>query len=348
VRHSGVVTDRRPVPPVSPAAPSSSAAPTSAATPAPAVEVLHLTAFADGPGGGNPAGVVLDASGLTAADMLRIAAEVGHAETAFVVDPSVAGDDRRVAVRYFSPGAEVPFCGHATIATAVALAERRGVGAFTLDTAVGPVVIETSRGGGRAGVGSDADAKAGASVGARGAADAGPVTASFTSVEPVVRDLDPAVVDRLLAVLGLTPADLDERRPVRESFAGNRHPVVAVREQRVFDDFGFDPGAVRALMDEQGWAGTITVIHAQGVDGSGSAVVEARNLFPVGALTEDPATGSAAASLGGYLRALDLIAPPARVVVRQGRHVGRPSLLVVDVPVDGGITVTGTATPLPC
>jgi PhzF family phenazine biosynthesis protein len=101
-------------------------------------------------------------------------------------------------------------------------------------------------------------------------------------------------------------------------------------------------------MDEQGWAGTITVIHAQGVDGSGSSVVEARNLFPVGALTEDPATGSAAASLGGYLRALDLIAPPARVVVRQGRHVGRPSLLVVDVPVDGGITVTGTATPLPC
>lgn len=328
MRHSGVVTDRRPTPPVSSGAPSSPATPT--------VEVLHLTAFADGPGGGNPAGVVLDASGLTVADMLRIAAEVGHAETAFVVDPSVAGDDRRVAVRYFSPGAEVPFCGHATIATAVALAERRGVGAFTLDTAVGPVVIETSRGGGRTGVGSDAGT------------DAGPVTASFTSVDPVVRELEPTVTDRLLALLGLTHADLDEQRPVRESFAGNRHPVVAVREQRVFDDFGFDPVAVRALMDEQGWAGTITVIHDRGVDESGSAVVEARNLFPVGALTEDPATGSAAASLGGYLRALGLIAPPARVVVRQGRHVGRPSLLVVDVPVVGGITVTGTATPLTC
>jgi hypothetical protein len=42
-----------------------------------------------------------------------------------------------------------------------------------------------------------------------------------------------------------------------------------------------------------------------------------------------------------------LIAPPARFVVRQGRHVGRPSVLVVDVPVTGGITVTGTATPMP-
>ncbi|WP_354595508.1 PhzF family phenazine biosynthesis protein [Frigoribacterium sp. PvP054] len=333
------MTDRRPAPEPLPsdgpsssapsADPSSSAPSADPSSSAPSADVLHLTAFAVGPGGGNPAGVVLDASALTAVDMLRVAAEVGHAETAFVVDASVAGDDRRVAVRYFSPGAEVPFCGHATIATAVALAERRGVGAFTLDTAVGPVVIETARGDGS------------------GDVVRGPVTASFTSVEPVVRDLDPAVTDRLLALLGLGRTDLDDRRPLRESFAGNRHPVVAVREQRVFDGFGFDPAALRALMDEQGWAGTVTVFCDQGVDESGATVVEARNLFPVGSITEDPATGSAAASLGGYLRALDLIAPPARVVVRQGRHVGRPSLLVVDVPVTGGITVTGTATPLP-
>lgn len=336
MRHSGVVTDRRPAPAPRPTDGTSGST----------VEVLHLTAFADGPGGGNPAGVVLDASALTADEMLRIAAEVGHAETAFVVDPSVAGDDRRVAVRYFSPGAEVPFCGHATIATAVALAERRGAGAFTVDTAVGPVVIETARGAGpvETGAGAGAQARAGAGAGSDGGT--GVVTASFTSVVPVVRDLDPVVADRLLALLGLTRADLDDRRPLRESFAGNRHPMVAVRELAVFDGFGFDPIALRALMDEQCWAGTVTVFCDRGVDESGATVVEARNLFPVGAITEDPATGSAAASLGGYLRALDLIAPPARVVVRQGRHVGRPSVLVVDVPVAGGVTVTGTATPM--
>lgn len=291
------------------------------------LEILRLTAFAAEPGGGNPAGVVLDASVLTDAEMQAIATEVAYPETAFVVDPGIDGDDRHLRMRYFSPGAEVPFCGHATIATAVALAEHRGVGRFTLETNVGPLVVETA---------SDADTNG----------DASSITASFTSVEPTVRDLDAGVADRLLSLLGLERSDLDEQWPLRESFAGNRHPVVAVREQQVFDAFTFDPTALRTLMDEQGWAGTVTVVHDHGIDADGQLLVEARNLFPVGAITEDPATGSAAASFGGYLRALGLLTPPARILIRQGHHVGAPSLLTVDVPVTGGITVTGTAQPI--
>ena len=61
-------------------------------------------------------------------------------------------------------------------------------------------------------------------------------------------------------------------------------------------------------------------------------------------MNEDPATGSAAASVGGYLRALALVDPPAQVIIHQGRHVGRPSLLTVDIPPTGGIVVSGTAT----
>ncbi|WP_426738117.1 PhzF family phenazine biosynthesis protein [Plantibacter sp. 2H11-2] len=292
-------------------------------------EILRLTAFAAEPGGGNPAGVVLDASALTDDEMQAIATEVAYPETAFVVDPGVDGDDRHVRMRYFSPGAEVPFCGHATIATAVALAERRGVGRFTLETNVGPLVVETA---------SDADADTNGGTGS--------ITASFTSVEPTVRALDAEVADRLLSLLGLQRSDLDERWPLRESFAGNRHPVVAVREQQVFDAFTFDPAALRALMDEQGWAGTVTVVHDHGFDDAGHLLVEARNLFPVGDITEDPATGSAAASFGGYLRELGLLTPPSRILIRQGHHVGAPSLLAVDVSASGGITVTGTAQPI--
>jgi len=63
------------------------------------VDVLRYTAFSDDPAGGNPAGVVLDATDRSAAEMLHVAAEVGYSETAFLVGGS--GSDREV--RYFSP-----------------------------------------------------------------------------------------------------------------------------------------------------------------------------------------------------------------------------------------------------
>jgi len=290
-----------------------------AATPA----VLQLAAFAASPGGGNPAGVVLDASALVDDAMLRLAAELGHPETAFVVDPAVGGDPRHVAVRYFSPGAEIPFCGHATIATAVSLAERDGAGPFVVETAAGTIVVETVL-----------DA-------------AGRVEAMFTSVEPAVRELDAGAAARLLGLLGLTVDDLDPAWPLQEAFAGNWHPMVAVRERATFDGFRFEPAAMRTLMDECGWAGTVAVVHASGERLAGvDLVVEARNLFPVGSVTEDPATGSAAAAIGAWLRAAGVVSAPARLVVRQGSHVGRPSVIGVSVPVAGGVTVSGTAVPL--
>ena len=282
------------------------------------VPVLRYAAFtdpdlADASAGGNPAGIVLDASGLDDAEMQAIAAEVGYAETAFVTVPMVDGDPRRSRLRYFSPVAEVPFCGHATVATAVALAGRDGAGTLTFDTSVGAITIETL------------------------ATDAG-LTASFTSVEPAVRTIAPEVLGALLGLLGASAGSLHPDYPPRQAFAGNWHPVLVFAGLDEFDAFTFDPAAMRQLMDAQGWAGTVTTLALRG-----DAEFEARNLFPVGTLTEDPATGSAAASVGGYLRELGLVRPPTRVVIHQGRHVGRPSLLLVDVPVTGGIVVSGAA-----
>ncbi|WP_291044484.1 PhzF family phenazine biosynthesis protein [Herbiconiux sp.] len=313
------------------------------------LDIRRLSAFAARPGGGNPAGVVLDASGLSEERMLAVAAEVGFSETAFVTDPAIDGDPRHVRVRYFSPDAEVPFCGHATIATSVLLAGERGVGAFVLETEVGAIAVTTAPGG--ASGGASGDASGGASDGgASGAAPAGAsdLVGSFVSVEPSVQMLAAGVEERLLGLLGLTAADLDPRWPVREAFAGNRHPVVPLASEDVFDAFTFDPAAVRALMDEQGWKGTVTVVLLPAVAGPETKTleVEARNLFPVGDITEDPATGSAAASLGGYLRELGAVRAPARVLVHQGRHVGRPSVLAVEVPETGGIAVGGGAEPL--
>lgn len=278
------------------------------------VEVLRYTAFADpqAPGGGNPAGVVLEAAGLTDTDMLAIAARVGYSETAFVT----AADGDRVHVRYFSPAAEVPFCGHATVALAVAIAERQGVGARVFVTAAGDVALTSTT------------------------TDAG-VQVAMTSVEPATRPVPAERLLPLLEVLGLVAADLDPEHPPLESFAGNWHPVLVLAQADLFHQFRFAPDVLADRMRRSGWPATVTVLHR-----TGAGEYEARNLFPVGRITEDPATGSAAASVGAYLRAVGRASAGDRVVIRQGRHVGRPSLLLVDVPAAGGVTVTGGATPI--
>ena len=281
------------------------------------IEILRYAAFADHPQGGNPAGVVLDASDLDDAEMQRIATEVDYAETAFVTGES----DGARTLRFFSPIAEVPFCGHATVATAIAIAEREGTGVLRFATPVGEIAIETSP-------------------------EPDGIRAAFTSVDTEIAHFPEFVLDTLLELIGIDRTDLDERYPPRIASAGNQHPVIVITERAVFDGFTFDPGAVRALIDSQHWPVTITVLHRL-TDVQGAALrFEARNLFPVGRITEDPATGSAAAAVGGYLRSLGAVHPPARVLIEQGRHVGRPGELTVDIPERGGIVVSGRAVPI--
>ena len=281
-------------------------------------EILRYSAFADDPEGGNPAGVVLDAAGLDDAEMQRIAAEVDYAETAFVMGRVGAAR----TVRYFSPIAEVPFCGHATVAAAIAIAEREGPGTVRFATPVGEIVIETTDDG-------------------RG------LLGAFTSVDTDLAHFPEFVLDALLELLDVDRTHLDERYPPRLAYAGNWHPVIAITDAAAFDGFAFDPGAVRAFIDAQGWPTTITVLHRTADAADGGLRFEARNLFPVGRITEDPATGSGAAAVGGYLRGLGAVHPPARVLIEQGRHVGRPSELTVDIPERGGIVVSGRAAPIP-
>jgi PhzF family phenazine biosynthesis protein len=88
-----------------------------------------VNAFTKKPFAGNPAGVVLDANGLTDAQMQLIAREVNHPETAFIL--SATERDANVRVRWFTPLSEVPLCGHATIASFHALAEENLEGMST-------------------------------------------------------------------------------------------------------------------------------------------------------------------------------------------------------------------------
>ncbi len=273
-------------------------------------EVFRYAAFSDEPAGGNPAGVVLDAVGMDADQMLAIAAEVGYSETAFLVGRDGDGYD----IRYYSPLAEVAFCGHATVATAVALAERHGPGDLLFRTIEGPVPVITARDG------------------------EGTITATLTSVEPRVEELESGDLAEILAALDWSPADLDPELPPRVGFAGVLHPILgaATRERLAALDYDFD--RLAGLMRARGWT-TIQLVWREA-----ELRFHSRNPFAVAGIVEDPATGAAAAALGAYLRELGLVRPPASLTVVQGEDMGRPGLLRVDVRGDRPqIDVTGAA-----
>ncbi|SBT40245.1 PhzF family phenazine biosynthesis protein [Micromonospora auratinigra] len=276
-------------------------------------EVLRYAAFTTDPAAGNPAGVVLDANHLTDPQMQAIAADVGYSETAFLTATGPGEYD----VRYFSPQAEVPFCGHATIASAVAVAERGGTGELTFRTRAGTVVVATAR---------DGD---------------GRPTATLTSVPPSDAPVDPADLAEALAALDWAPADLDPALPPRVGYAGAHHLILgaATRDRLAALDYDFD--RLGDLMRRRDWTTVALVWRAGGTE------FDVRNPFPVGGVVEDPATGAAAAALGGYLRTHGLVEPPTTLRLRQGTDLGRPGLLVVDVPAAGGIRVTGNAVVMP-
>jgi PhzF family phenazine biosynthesis protein len=274
--------------------------------------ILRYTAFTDTPDGGNPAGVVLDASALDAAQMQRIAADLGYSESAFVVARPDGGYD----VRYFSPEAEVPFCGHATIATAVALAERDGAGPRVFHTQAGLVPIETQ-------------------------GEPGAVTATLTSVAPHTEAAPPELLGAALTALGWSEADLDPELPPRVAYAGARHLVLAARTRARLADLDYDFEALKTAMLAHDLT-TVDLVHRDR-DTADGLTFHARNPFPVGGVVEDPATGAAAAAFGAYLRDLAAVRPPATVTIHQGVDMGRPSLLTVEIGEQPEIRVTGRA-----
>lgn len=268
----------------------------------------RLAAFADAPGGGNLAGVWVGDTLPDAARMQRIAADVGYSETAFIAPAS--GLAR--TVRYYSPEAEVTFCGHATIASGVVLGRNSGAGEYVLDSAAGPIPLTVRE-------------------------DDGAWQVTLESVEPRWKAVTDAVLDEFLSTFGWTREVLDPGiRPCVAS-AGAWHMVLPLRDRATLAALSYDFDALKALMLRDNLT-TMQVIYRES-----DTLIHSRNPFPVGGVVEDAATGASAAALGGYLRAAGHIDVPARVTILQGYDMGRPSRLLVDIPESGGIRVTGSA-----
>ncbi len=275
-------------------------------------EVLRYAAFSVDGRGGNPAGVVLDARGLDGTEMQAIAADVGYSETAFLVarpdEPNVYD------VRYFSPKREVPFCGHATIASAVALAELSPADELIFHTPAGFVSITTFQN------------------------DRGKHVAELTSVAPRVSEPEPDLVSVVLRALRWSPEDLDPAYPVLLANAGSEHLVLVTKSRERLADLEYDFDALAKLMHQHG------LITVQLVWPESKKRYHSRNPFAGSGVVEDPATGASAAAFGGYLRELGKIGENASFKIFQGVDMGQPSEINVSV-IGGepGVRVSGTA-----
>ncbi len=204
------------------------------------------------------------------------------------------------------------------IALAVALAEQRGPADRKLLTRSGDVPVQTVR------------------------AEDGRLLATLTSVAPRVTEPVPRDLQDAMDALGWAVSDLHPDLPPRVSFAGASHLILVAARPARLDHLEYDYQRLKAILDRDGW----TTVHLAWPRRLQEEHI-VRNAFPAGPVREDPATGAAAAAYGAYLRHLGVVKPPLRLQLRQGERLGRPSMLLVDIPVgEGGIRVFGNAVPL--
>ena len=274
----------------------------------PSTDIHRVAAFSDGNNGGNPAGVVVAETMLKETDMQQIAAEVGYSETVFA-----APEGNGWRVRYFSPASEVAFCGHATIALGSVLADKTGKEHFPLTLNNGQINVEAKR-------------------------DGANVLAVLTSPPTHSRGADPSLVSDALALFGLTVNDLDPVIAPGLAHAGNDHLILLLHDRKRLSAMDYDLEEGARLMERYGLT-TISLLWAEN-----PRTFHSRNAFAIGGVSEDPATGAAAAALAGYLRDLNWPHEGAIEIV-QGEDMGARSLLRAEIGDEpgSGIRVSGTA-----
>lgn len=269
-----------------------------------------LDVFTQTPLEGNPLAVVLDADGLSDDAMQRIAAEFNLSETVFVLPPE--REPHTAKIRIFTPRAELPFAGHPTVGTAILLATARGNpgsadSLLLLEEKIGSIrcVVELKGKGGQAWF--DAPKL--------------PTPLARTPDKPVVA-----------AALGLKTEEIGfENHTISAFGAGNDFSFVPVKNltaiaeiqpntERWAEAFGGNPAYVYTRE-------TVAVARQ----------FHARMFAPDLGVPEDPATGSAAPAFAGSINRFDTpIAGTHNLIIEQGFEMGRPSLIALEIDVEGG------------
>jgi trans-2,3-dihydro-3-hydroxyanthranilate isomerase len=271
--------------------------------------------FTSKPFAGNPLAVFPDARAIPEELLQRIASEFNLSETVFIYPPADARNTRKL--RIFTPAEELPFAGHPTVGAAFVLAATGGVtlsGAetrITFEEGVGPVEVVIRGAAGR------------------------PSFAQLTAAKLPETGPPPPGRTFLAEMLGLDPADIQGGMTAPQAVScGLPFLFVPVRDRDAVR-------RARVRMDH--WESTLksywapqVMVFSRDPEHAG-ADVHARVFVPGLAVPEDPATGSAAVALGGYLAARESAADASlRYLVEQGVEMGRPSYLHVEVEKAGG------------
>ncbi|QPC88134.1 PhzF family phenazine biosynthesis isomerase [Mesorhizobium sp. NBSH29] len=258
---------------------------------------------------GNPLAIVLDAQGLDTTAMQSIAREFNLSETVFVLPPEEPS--HRARIRIFTPALELPFAGHPTVGTAIALAARDGTETFVLEENIGPVYCTVSQG------------------------DAGS-SAIFTLPRLAERVFFDPMLERIADALGLSVGDIGfDNHRLGVWSAGVPYMTVPVRGLEV---------AGRARMDVHAWPklaphfnGMIAAPYVYCRESVNGADFHARMFAGFDGIEEDPATGSAVAALTGAINTYDQLAEgTVQLSIEQGVEMGRPSWIRLELDIAAG------------
>lgn len=273
---------------------------------------ITLDVFTQTRFGGNPLALVFDAQGLDTSAMQSIAREFSHPETVFVLPAQDAA--HKAAMRIFTPASELPFAGHPTVGTAVALARATGgtgPQSFVLEQKIGPVSCKAQ----------PRDA------------DSGHAEFRLPKLPERVGDLPDAAT--MAGALGLAATDIasDGYPPSRWS-AGVAYSIVPVCSLEAIARAGPDSATFEKIFAFGGRA----MVYVICTETEGRLHhVHARMFAPANGIPEDPATGSAVAAFAGlhvaHVRPGDGV---HRLTIEQGFEMGRPSLMQLALTVAGG------------
>ena len=274
-------------------------------------EYVVYDVFTENAFGGNPLAVVLNAAGLPEVSLQKIAREFNFSETTFVYPPRDAGHDARV--RIFTPMMEIPFAGHPTIGTAIALAELGRVGTeMMLELGVGPIPVTIDNG-----------------------------LARFVTREPLKTWQGISV--NIAASAASLPDDMvrtDRHAPIIAS-VGLPFVLVELVDMAALEAATANSDTFHAF--KPSWPGSThldLLVYVR--DGTR---INARMFAPLDGIPEDPATGSAAAALAAFLGQLE--GHSETLTIAQGVEMGRPSEITAEVIVEDGqpsaVAISGRA-----